>query len=271
MFYRGRIFVSGLKNKFLSAFKEEAGWSGSYSSWQEVQRKCSGYDNKEILEKVTKAILTVKEGKAAFERDSVVFEKPDFNKGFCETLQLISDNNNGQINVLDFGGSLGSVFFQYKPIIEKYRSVNWCVVEQEHFVKVGKQKLEDKDLKFYYTMDECLKENKLQTALLSSVISYIEEPYSLLKDIISRRFNYVIIDRTLFIDNEKDLLTKQVVPENIYKASYPCWIFSKSKLLDFMLKDHDLVLEFDPYNNEQIDVNGEKAYFSALVFKRKND
>jgi putative methyltransferase (TIGR04325 family) len=38
---------------------------------------------------------------------------------------------------LDFGGSLGSSYFQNKKFLDALRLVEWNVVEQENFVATG--------------------------------------------------------------------------------------------------------------------------------------
>jgi hypothetical protein len=45
------------------------------SSWEKAQKKCSGYDNSIIVNKVKDAVLKVKSGEAKFERDSVLFDE----------------------------------------------------------------------------------------------------------------------------------------------------------------------------------------------------
>ena len=48
---------------------------GPFESWNEAQEHSIGYESDNILEKVKAAQLKVKNGKAAYERDSVVFDK----------------------------------------------------------------------------------------------------------------------------------------------------------------------------------------------------
>ncbi|HRP59240.1 MAG TPA: hypothetical protein PK833_02995, partial [Vicingus sp.] len=59
--------------KYLSSFFY--GWTGNYKSWEEAQKKCSGYDSEIIFNRVKNALLKVKSGEAVFERDSVIFYK----------------------------------------------------------------------------------------------------------------------------------------------------------------------------------------------------
>ena len=51
---------------------------GPFESWNEAQEHSIGYESDNILEKVKAAQLKVKNGKAAYERDSVVFDKVQY-------------------------------------------------------------------------------------------------------------------------------------------------------------------------------------------------
>jgi len=61
--------------------------------------------------------------------------------------------------------------------------------------------------------------------------------------------DYVIIDRTPFSDTENDRLCVQVVPESIYIASFPSWIFSRDCVLK-NLQEHgfEVVVEFEGFD-----------------------
>ena len=51
------------------------GLSGDYRSWGEAMAASTGYDTEIILEKTKTALLKVKNGEAAYERDSVAFDE----------------------------------------------------------------------------------------------------------------------------------------------------------------------------------------------------
>ena len=62
--------------------------------------------------------------------------------------------NNNVLNVLDFGGSLGSTFFQNKKFFSELKDVLWNIVEQPHFVKAGVENIQDDTIRVYTTIDE---------------------------------------------------------------------------------------------------------------------
>ena len=51
---------------------------GDYPTWEAALRECGGYDDGDILERVTRASLAVKEGRSAYERDSVLFDRIEY-------------------------------------------------------------------------------------------------------------------------------------------------------------------------------------------------
>lgn len=249
--------------------KNAVRWILQNKSWKEVAKECKGYDNESILEKVKSAALKVKNGEALFERDSVLFYQPEYNSDLLNVLDEIANGNNHQLHLIDFGGSLGSVYFQYKEKLQKYNDVKWCVIEQPHFVEFGKKELETEQLKFYYNLKECIQNVKVNAILFSSVLSYLDDPFQLLNEVMSIQPEFIVIDKTLMVDSEKDLICRQEVPESIYKASYPCRILSKEKLIKFMSVNYDLKNEFNPYDTKQVvRIEAYEAVFSALVFKK---
>ncbi|MBC7695254.1 MAG: methyltransferase, TIGR04325 family [Burkholderiales bacterium] len=243
------------------------GWSGNYSNWSEVNKLCKGYDDNIIFEKVKQSSLAVKLGKALFERDSVLFYEEDYSEYFLKIINEVAKENSNTLNVLDFGGALGSLYYQYKSKFDDISDLKWNIVEQAHFVDFGKKELETEQLKFYPTIEECLLNNKINIVILSSVISYFESPYQLLNNIFSHNFNFILIDKTIFTDYQNDILTLQTVPPTIYEASYPCWVLNKNNVTNFMSKKYSLQSEYFPYGNISIKIDKKTAYFKALLFK----
>ena len=84
-------------------------FEGSYSTWQEADALCNGYDNMDILEKVLSATLKVKNGEAVYERDSVIFDQIEYSWPILTGLMCAAAQNSGCLKVLDFGSSLGII------------------------------------------------------------------------------------------------------------------------------------------------------------------
>jgi putative methyltransferase (TIGR04325 family) len=242
------------------------GWSGNYKSWQEAQNKCSGYDSDIIINRVKDSMQKVKNGEAVFERDSVLFDEIQYSYPLLSALQQVALKNDLNLNVLDFGGSLGSCYFQNKGQLEGLKGFSWNIIEQEHFVTEGKRSFEDETLKFYYNIDDCLKEQKVNAVLLSSVLQYIEKPYQLLDELMAKKVDYIIIDRTPVFKKSKDRITVQKVPKKIYEAQYPCWILNQDNVLNHIVNNgYDLV--YDAVFTESINLSD--AHYKGYFFKLK--
>lgn len=209
------------------------GWSGKYSSWSEAQNASIGYDAQHILDTVKNSLMKVKCGEAVYERDSVLFDEIQFNWPLLSGLMYAAGKSNGRLHVMDFGGSLGSTYFQNRGYLEKIDDLKWSIVEQAHFVDAGKKDFETETLKFYSDINHCISDTKPNVLLLSSVVQYIEDPYSLLEILLNSDFDLIILDRTPFVKKGSDTIKLQRVDPSIYDASYPCWFFEHQAFMRF--------------------------------------
>ncbi|MBW4519533.1 MAG: methyltransferase, TIGR04325 family [Scytolyngbya sp. HA4215-MV1] len=221
------------------------GFWGNYSSWQEAQQLTSGYDSAGILEKVKQASLKVKNGEAVYERDSVLFNQIHYSFPILASLLRVAVENQGKLSVLDFGGSLGSSYYQCRDFLSDLTELRWNVVEQKNFVDCGKQFFEDESLKFFVDIEKCLAVEQPQIVLLSSVLQYLEKPYDFLEQLIQYKFPYLLFDRTAFVETGGDRLTIQKVSPTIYPASYPAWFFHLNRFLECFKGNYEMIVQFD--------------------------
>lgn len=241
------------------------GWREEYNSWDEAKKASTGYDSDEIIQKVRSSLLKVKNGEAVYERDSVLFDEIQYSWPLLAGLMYASSKMRGVLKVCDFGGSLGSTYYQNKVFLDGLPEVSWSVVEQKHFVETGKKDFEDERLKFYYDVQTCKKEQNLNVLVLSSVMQYIERPYKLLDEILKNDFAFVIVDRTPFAN--KELIKLQIVPPSIYNASYPCWFFEENKFLGFFEKYGYKVIE----NFDTPDGRTNEYWFKGFILEKIDD
>lgn len=204
-------------------------FEGDFVTWDAANSHCTGYDAEEILAKVLASTLKVKHGEAAAERDSVLFDNVEYAWPVLSGLMWAAARSGGKLNVLDFGGALGSSYFQNKLFLQSLPDVRWNVVEQPHYVDAGKKYIQDDQLRFYKTIEECLSGNMPNVILLSSVLQYLKSPPDLIDELNKVGALCLIIDRTPFTLQGKDKLVVQKVPAVVYSASYPMWIFSLSE------------------------------------------
>jgi putative methyltransferase (TIGR04325 family) len=248
--------------------KGEITFEGPFATWNEAVNHSSGYAGHQILEKVLASTLMVKRGEAVFERDSVLFDEIQYAWPVTAGLMWVAARNGGRLSVLDFGGSLGSSYFQNREFLADLPNVRWSVVEQAHFVDAGRKHIQDERLVFYPTIAECVAEEKPNVALLSSVLQYLEDPYAVLDELAQSGVEIILVDRTSFHDGKDDLIAVQNVAKAIYPASYPLWILSKKRLISHLSKKFILVAEtLSPEGFVQFDKGS--FSFNGLIMKRK--
>ena len=243
-------------------------WSGDFKNWEEALLKTEGYSSLSIVERVKKAALKVKNGEAVYERDSVLFDRVEYSYPLLSALMFVAAQNKGTVKVMDFGGSLGSSYFQNKKFLDDLRLVEWNVVEQENFVATGRDCIEDPTLQFFYSIDECLsKKGKPDILILACTLPYIEKPYQLIIELMNYDIPHIIIDNTFFNYEDKDRITIQKVPPSIYPASYPCWFLSYKKLLEVIADKYSIVSEH--LNESKIFLDGKPIQYKGFLAKHK--
>lgn len=239
------------------------GWSGNYSNWQAAQLEAMGYDSAIILDKVKNSLLKVKNGEAVYERDSVLFDHIEYDWPVLAGLMWVAAQHGGRLSVIDFGGSLGSSFFQNRKFLSVLNDIEWSVVEQTHFVDAGVSHFQDRQLRFFHTCEQCMAECKPNVILLSSVLSYIEKPYELLTYLSSLQIEFMIIDRLPVTKGERDQIKLQKVNPAIYPASYPAWFFSKSGFVKRVEQTFEISETFDCQISLDLSMD-----FIGLILKR---
>lgn len=256
-------FLKYLKNRI-----QQKGWLGNYKSWHEAASVATGYDSPLIFDKIVASALTVKAGKAAFERDGVLFEKVEYDFPLLSSL-FFAMASTGNRSIIDFGGGLASSYFQHKTLLDGIDSLKWTVVEQEQLVQAGVRDFQDDRLDFYSHIADAFEQRNYACVMLNCVIQYLEEPYELLREIKQHRPPFILIHATPFWHQEEDRICVQYVPSSIYTASYPCRMLSKATFLAEMSDAYELVLEIP--NRFTILVDYTQLAYTGFLFKMKEN
>jgi putative methyltransferase (TIGR04325 family) len=244
------------------------GWKGDYENWQQAEDRSGNYDERHILEQVKRASIKVSSGEAAYERDSVLFDRIQYSWPLLSALLWIATLNKGALKVADFGGSLGSSYFQNRLFLAGIPQLHWNIVEQASFVDCGRKFFQHDILHFFYTMDEIIAEQGLPDLLiLSCVLPYLEKPYEMLEKLIRHRIPYIIIDNTYFNYEKRDRICIQRVPPEIYIASYPCWMLNYERVQTVLSDFYDTVSMHE--NDSFIFLDGKKIQYRGLLLKIK--
>jgi putative methyltransferase (TIGR04325 family) len=220
-------------------------FSGEFASWDAASARASGYDAPEILTKVAEATRTVKNGAAAFERDSVLFSESHYPYPLIAGLLRAAAKHDGRLSVVDFGGALGSSYYQCRDFLADLPEVKWCVVEQAQFVRTGREEFSDGILSFADSIEEACAAVAPNVIIFSSVLQYLPDPWSILRQAGSANVHSIIIDRTPVISGGHDVISLQAVPSRISSSCYPIRLFTRGSLLDPLSKRYSLLSEFD--------------------------
>jgi putative methyltransferase (TIGR04325 family) len=242
---------------------------GPFANMEDAVNNSTGYDSAVILEKVTKSMRLVKTGLALAERDSIILRSPEYSWPTLAALLWSAAYRKGKINVIDFGGSLGSLYYQNRKFLNDISELTWSIIEQKHFVQVGKKEFEDDKLRFFYNIDECIKKiGRPDVVMLSSVLQYIDDPYQLLNQL--REFSNctIIIDRTPVAEGvSEDRVFVQKVPSYIYNASYPMRVFGAKSLCKALGHDWVEVESFYSNDNQYLYAGGNPVKFKGYIFR----
>lgn len=242
-------------------FREE------YESFEAAQKECVGYDADNILEKVKNAVMDVKNGNAAYERDSVLFYDKEINYNLMMYFYKIAYEVKRGIDILDWGGALGSTYFQHKEMIERDGIIrSWTVIEQEKFVEYGKEKLTDNFWEFRYIPTAKDAIAKYDCVLLSSVLQYIENYDEVIEWVCDTKPLYIILERTPTANRE--IITVERVYEPIYDASYATRILDRVKLPQmFEKRGYKLLDKWESLVDRGYRCKKEKIEFVSMVFQ----
>ncbi|HTL10662.1 MAG TPA: methyltransferase, TIGR04325 family [Chitinophagaceae bacterium] len=259
--------VQLFKRTYLRIKYRRYGWKGDYKTWSEALANSTGYSSEAIVEKVKAATLLVKSGDAIYERDAMLFDHIEYSWPLMAHLLWIA-NNSRSLSIIDFGGSLGSSYFQNRHYLQQVADVKWSVVEQPGFVSAGSESIADDQLQFFNTVDEAItKRGMHQVLLLSCVLPYIERPYELLTQLAAKKFQYIIIDNTYFNPRPTNRLTVQKVPPVYYDAAYPAWFLHYHQVIATLAEAYTLI---NAYNNEQIlYLDGQLLQYKGFVMQLK--
>ncbi|MBE6094904.1 MAG: methyltransferase, TIGR04325 family [Schwartzia succinivorans] len=253
------------------------GLSGSFSSWEEAEQHLqkefgAGYAEGNILQQVLAAVQEVRAGRAVFERDGVLFYEQEYNYPFLAALFYALNGclSSGSKHpcVLDFGGSLGSTFFQNRGILAPF-SCRWHIVEQPHFVEVGR--LHVPEITFHESVESYIEHgDPPDVLLLCSVLQYFDRPYEYMDRILGGHFKYILVDRSFFNDKEpdNDRLVIQTVSPSIYSAAYPAWLLSMERVRGRIEREgYEKVMQWEAFDRMPVkEEDGERWILPSRGF-----
>lgn len=247
-------------------FVPDVVYSGDYPNFAAARACSTGYEEGVILERTRAALHKVLRGEAAYERDAMTFDQLELPLPLLDILNRAAAEHGGRLSVLDFGGALGSTYYLCRSALTHLPHVEWSIVDLPANVACGQREFANAQLKFYPAIADCLKERQPTVLLLSGVLQCLPDPWVFLRDTARHGFDWIVLDRTPFIDGPRDRLTIETVSPRIYPASYPSWFFSRSRLAEQLPPGYELVVQFDAVDRQLLD--GVELTFQGLGLKR---
>lgn len=237
-----RVAAQGAMRRLLGRDTEPArapGFHGPIASWDEAVRASDGWDASIITVRTLAAMRLLRDGQVAGERDSLTFDKPRHSEivlaGLCAALARGSD----LFRVIDFGGSLGTHFFQchrlLQPLLDA-RRLEWLVVERPVLVDLGRQEFARDGLKFFASFDEAAASGgdvaPADLVMFTGSLQYLRDPLEVLRSVAETRAPLLALDRVRTSSGKTHgVYVQQPSDQTHYAASYPCWVFGKELLI----------------------------------------
>ena len=219
-----------LKRRFNAPEEKLSQFEGPFTSWTQAVAQSATWDAPEITELSLRSALAAKEGKVACEHDGVPFKDPLYSQTMLAFLLLAS--RDGVLNIIDFGGGLGSGYFQNARLLRLMSSpVQWHIVERPIFVKLGTEHFQNDTIRFYSSLGEAIRHSKSNSLIFSGSLQYVDEPFELIDEAGRSAIRILAFDRTLTWERSDDgIFLQRPDPKAHYRATYACRCFSKERL-----------------------------------------
>lgn len=218
-------------------------YRAGYPDWTAAVLRSGGYADPSILARIEQATDAVVSGLAPAERDGVLLTRRPMPFHLVAPMLAAAVRKGGCLRVLDFGGSLGTQFRQCRPLLDAVASLDWIVVEQADFVRVGRARFEGDGLRFAASIEEALVSGEPDVILLCSVVQFLPPDHPLFGYLARSAATFIVVERTPFRDADDDAIYVQEVPAAIYPARYPMRALSHGRWLNETLAGWQLMHE----------------------------
>ncbi len=190
-----------------------------------------------------------------------------------------------KLNILDFGGACGAHYFEVRKFIPENILLNWYVVETPRMVSSAKEKIKSPqginypELHFIDSFNHI--NSKIDFIHSSSALQYVDNPYQILSKLIELNADWILFNRMIFNENERDFITIQSsylssngpgpLPYGYSDKiiSYPHTTMGFNKFNSMLLNNYDLELQSDEQSGSH-NINNERISGKVLLYIRKD-
>ena len=212
-------------------------------NWDEALDISTSYNTADVFNKTLNSARLVRDGKAVYERDSVIFNKIQYDYKLLSSLLFIANTQN-RLHVVDFGGALGTSYRQNLKYLDSLDvSKKWTIIEQSEYVRIGTNEFQTDVLSFSGSISNI--DFEIDVIMMCGSICYLEKPYDILDQIKKAKPKFILIVRTPFSNSMNDELSIQIVPNNIYEATFPIWTFSETKFITYLSDMYEVFETWD--------------------------
>jgi putative methyltransferase (TIGR04325 family) len=200
------------KNKILSNEHYKDIFEEVYGSFEEAQTKCvyGEYQNTELCDMIADKTIRY--------RDNLINQENTLNPTNVFLLAAVNHIRTAQslnsMTILDFGGACGAHFFEIRKFLPETFQLKWIVVETPQMVLSAQAKnLGTKELSFSDTLNNL---PPIDFIYSSCALHYTSKPYDFLNNLLKLEANFILFNRMMFTENDKDLITiqKSLLSEN---------------------------------------------------------
>lgn len=205
------------------------GFSGDYTTYDEAINNSSGYETEVIINKKT---ITQKERLGNYGR-----EIDGLTMFLLSAFSITGLHDN--VKVLDWGGELGFHNLMFSKFLPKI-CFDWTVWETPAMCERGQSEFANKYLRFTTNPTK-----NYDVLIASGTMQCVDDPQKYWELILAIKPKFIIFNRFPFITEYNDRLTIQYVPSSVYEASYPAWFFSREKWMQIFNQKYEIIAEWD--------------------------
>ena len=235
-------------------------------TWQQAVQISIGYEDPHLVSNLVSQLRNHSPWKMDRSSDKYLDER---SLQLLYALQLVAAHVGPEIRVADIGGGNGYMAYSAKQQLG-YIHWDWTVFESPTVAAAYRIFESEASIKWRPNLAEEYSSN-YDVAILSCVLQYIEDPYSLLEATASRSQYVLILRLPLVSFSDTDLCSVQRPQGGVYeesRASWPCWFFSRSRFEAAIAPLGEVVLRWVT-TSETVIVRGATIPLEGLLIRTR--